>query len=104
MKIEIVFADPSCSQVKTLELRTGATVADAVISSGLIAARKDGDFLGYGVWGQPVLQTHLLHEGDRLEIYRPLILTPKERRLLVVKKKRSRLTKRYTPRMGDSRG
>jgi putative ubiquitin-RnfH superfamily antitoxin RatB of RatAB toxin-antitoxin module len=89
--------DPQYVQVKTVELKSGATVEDAVVSSGLLDLCKDVDAVGYGIWGQSVATTQLLHEGDRIEIYRPLVLTPKERRLLVVKKKKSRLTKRYTP-------
>jgi len=30
-----------------------------------------------GVWGKPVVAQHLLKEGDRLELYRPLTVDPK---------------------------
>lgn len=33
--------------------------------------------LQLGVWGKPVDATHLLQDGDRLEIYRPLTVDPK---------------------------
>ncbi len=33
--------------------------------------------LHLGVWGKPVAAEHLLKEGDRIELYRPLTVDPK---------------------------
>jgi putative ubiquitin-RnfH superfamily antitoxin RatB of RatAB toxin-antitoxin module len=68
----------------TLALPRGATVADALRASGL-SARHAGlalDTLPVGVWGSFCDRGAPLHEGDRVELYRPLQVDPKEARRL----------------------
>jgi hypothetical protein len=33
-----------------------------------------------GIWGKPVGRDHRLKDGDRLELYRPLLMDPREAR------------------------
>lgn len=54
----------------------GATVADAVAASGLAL---DG-VAGYAVFGVRADAHTRLHEGDRVELLRPLRIDPKEAR------------------------
>ena len=42
------------------------------------------DELQAGIWGKPVERTHALREGDRVEVYRPLEMDPREARRLKV--------------------
>jgi putative ubiquitin-RnfH superfamily antitoxin RatB of RatAB toxin-antitoxin module len=46
--------------------------------------REDLAALQAGVWGKPVARDHRVREGDRVELYRPLEIDPKEARRLKV--------------------
>ena len=73
MKIEVVDARPGGARVVSVDLPAGATVRDALAASGL-----DGNV--FGIFGKRVALDHRLNEGDRVEIYRPLAIDPKEAR------------------------
>jgi putative ubiquitin-RnfH superfamily antitoxin RatB of RatAB toxin-antitoxin module len=76
MRVEVVRAWPRRHETVTIELPEGARVADA-----LAAAEFDlGGISGYAVFGERVLPDAFLHEGDRLELLRPLQADPKEAR------------------------
>jgi putative ubiquitin-RnfH superfamily antitoxin RatB of RatAB toxin-antitoxin module len=63
----------------SLELPAGATVLQALQASG-IAAEFPSLELGaatVGVWGHQARPDDLLHEGDRIEVYRALRVDPK---------------------------
>ena len=83
LAIELVFAE-SPSRIHRLDLRLpiGATVADALRASGwrerLGAAVIDG--LKLGVWGRACEPQAVLRDRDRIELYRPLQVDPKEAR------------------------
>ena len=77
-------AYPDGAQARSLNLPAGATVRDALAASGL-----EGP--ACGIFGKRVALDRKLAEGDRVEIYRPLALDPKEarrRRALNTKKRR----------------
>ena len=65
-----------------LTLPASSTVADAVRESGL-ALRHPGSKLAeaaLGVWGAFVSADQVLRDRDRVEVYRPLLVDPKEAR------------------------
>lgn len=76
-------AYPDRAQARSLSLPAGATVRDALAASGLAGH-------ACGIFGKRVALDRKLAEGDRVEIYRPLALDPKEarRRRALTKKKR----------------
>jgi hypothetical protein len=78
--VEVVLALPRRMLLKRLALAAGATVADAIaaIDLGDDAALVDPQRLG--IFGKRVPPGQLLRDGDRVEIYRPLALDPKEAR------------------------
>ena len=76
MRIEVVRAEPDRCLSVELDLAEGATVGDAVAASGL---PLDG-IAGYAVFGVRAEPGTRLHEGDRVELLRPLLLDPKEAR------------------------
>ena len=84
MQVEVVFANPERQVLEVVEVSGDATVADAIRRSGIGRLFPDVDFsaLQAGVWGRPVARDQLLREGDRVEIYRPLELDPREARRL----------------------
>ncbi len=80
MRVEVVYAMPLKQDVISLEVAVGATVGEALAASGMLARHPDIDVRveRLGVWGRPATLDTLLREGDRVEIYRPLQVDPKE--------------------------
>lgn len=66
----------------TLELRAGATLIDAIRASGVLQRHPAIDLARArrGVWGRVQPDETVLRERDRVEIYRPLQVDPKEAR------------------------
>jgi putative ubiquitin-RnfH superfamily antitoxin RatB of RatAB toxin-antitoxin module len=82
MQIEIAYAQPQRAIVKLLRLPAGSCVADA-----LRLAALDPEFAGvdlansaFGIFGRLTRADHILKDGDRIEIYRPLAADPKTAR------------------------
>ena len=80
MEVEVV-CSPRAGAVlrKHVSLKAGACVRDALQASGLF----DGtDLAGWalGVWGTLRSPDDLLRDRDRVEVYRPLRVDPKEAR------------------------
>ena len=84
MQVEIVFALPERQVLQTLELPTGSTVADAIQRSTLAQEFPEVDIeqLQAGVWGKLVERSRVLIDGDRVELYRSLVMDPREARRL----------------------
>lgn len=80
--VEVVFATPQKQQIVALELPAGTSVREAALKSGLDAQFEGLDLAAadLGVFGKAVLKPDdtPLSNGDRVEIYRPLIADPKE--------------------------
>ncbi len=79
---EIVFATEKRQELITVQVVAGTTVAEAIESSPLQDLFPDtalGDCLT-GIWGRLVERTHVLQEGDRIELYRPLQNDPRDAR------------------------
>jgi putative ubiquitin-RnfH superfamily antitoxin RatB of RatAB toxin-antitoxin module len=76
MKVEVVRAWPRHHVSRVLELAEGATVADALLASGI----DDTDAAGYAVFGERTEPDRRLREGDRVEVLGPLLADPKEAR------------------------
>jgi putative ubiquitin-RnfH superfamily antitoxin RatB of RatAB toxin-antitoxin module len=79
INIEIVYAQTQRSIEKPLKMPQGARIADA-----LAQAASDQEFSGVdfanaavGIFGKVAPRDQLLKEGDRIEIYRPLLDEPK---------------------------
>ena len=82
IEVEVVFALPEKQFLKTLLVGAGATVAEVVAKSGLLEALPDDSLakMTLGVWGREVEKNRIVKAGDRIEIYRPLQLDPREAR------------------------
>ena len=87
ISVEVSYCLPQRQHCIELELEAGASVAEAIACSGL-DTRYGFDFSGnpapnrVGIYGKKcTLDTHLTN-GDRIEIYRPLLLSPTEARRL----------------------
>lgn len=82
LHIEVAVAWPELQVIVPLTLGAGATVADALRASGL-EQRFPGLEIAddrLGVFGEKRKPDDQLRDGDRVEIYRPLKIDPKEAR------------------------
>ena len=82
IRVEVVDARRDGAVITELELSAGALVRDALRAAGMAA-----DLTAVGIFGKRVAPDAPLADGDRVEIYRPLLLDPKERRRQRAKRK-----------------
>ncbi|MDZ7668956.1 MAG: RnfH family protein [Gammaproteobacteria bacterium] len=80
--VEVVYALPEAQYVERLSLPAGATVADALDA---VRGRPPFDTLALeqmpaGIFGDRVERGRCLQPGDRVEVYRELIIDPREAR------------------------
>jgi len=82
LSIEVCHAHQAGIWHRALTLPGGACVGDALEQSGFCLAFPDVDpaRAGVGVYGVRCDIGHVLHDGDRVEVYRPLVFDPKESR------------------------
>jgi uncharacterized protein len=84
IRVEVVYALPDEQWIIELELPDGARVADALARVAGVPGfdRLDLATMPVGVYGRVLDRDHALTDGDRVEIYRPLLIDPKEARRL----------------------
>ncbi len=83
IRVEVACALPDRQVVVALALPAGSSVRQAIEASGIAQqfAQLDLARIGIGVFGRAVAPTQGLRDGDRIEIYRPLLSDPRRRRL-----------------------
>jgi uncharacterized protein len=85
LRISVAYS-PRAGEVDVVELQMshGATVTEAIAHSGLPQRHPTADFerLPVGIWGRLCERGDLLRDRDRVELYRPLQVDPKEARRL----------------------
>lgn len=82
LRVEVVCALRDEQALIALEMEEGATVREALVRSGMLARFPDVDVVAgrVGIFGKVVGLDTALRDGDRVEMYRPLIADPKETR------------------------
>ena len=82
IQIEVVYALPERQIVRRLSLPPGTTVERAVNLSEINHLFPEIDLSRnkLGIFGKLVGPGRVLRDGDRVEIYRPLALDPKDTR------------------------
>ncbi|MEQ4531741.1 MAG: RnfH family protein [Mixta sp.] len=80
--VEVVYALPEKQYLRQVKLAEGSSVEQAIQASGLLELRHDIDLTQnkIGIYSRPVKLQDEVNDGDRVEIYRPLIADPKELR------------------------
>lgn len=93
--VEVVYALPARRWRVPLRLPVGSTVGDAVERSGLreSIAELRVDDAHVGIFSRPATLATPLSDGDRVELYRPLLCDPKE-----VRRQRAQANPRGKPR------
>jgi putative ubiquitin-RnfH superfamily antitoxin RatB of RatAB toxin-antitoxin module len=82
LRIEVAYALREEQVLLELKLPEGTTARQAVERSGILQRfpEIDLDQVNLGIFGQVVSPDAGLRDGDRVEIYRPLIAEPKQAR------------------------
>jgi len=80
--VEVVVALADRQRLLRLSLPAGSDARAAVLASGLQDEFPELDLAQapLGLFGKrlPAAERHVLEEGDRIEVYRPLLADPKE--------------------------
>ncbi len=79
MRVSVAYADPEAQFWQKLNLPDGATVRDAIEKSGVLGKYPQIDLekQKVGVFGKVSTLDTALNEGDRVEIYRGIIVDPR---------------------------
>lgn len=82
IKIEVVYASPQTQKLLALDIDEGTTIEMAIHQSGILSFFPEINLQKQkvGVFGKARSLTDVVQEGDRIEIYRPLLIDPKEAR------------------------
>ena len=78
LEVEVVYALPRREASTRVSVPAGATVRDVLEKSGLLRLLKGEGKVG--IFGKTVQVDARVAHGDRIEIYRPLAVDPKEAR------------------------
>lgn len=91
INVEVAFARPERQEIIRLQVEEGTTAVEAVKRSGITAVfpEIDAEKDDMGIFGKVIKNpsSHELRDGDRVEVYRPLKIDPKQARLNRAKKK-----------------
>jgi uncharacterized protein len=82
LQISVAYVGTDGQALRALEVRTGTSVREAIEQCGLLDqfAEIDLDANKVGIFGKLAKLDQAVEEGDRIEIYRPLIADPKAAR------------------------
>ena len=89
--VTVVYLAPGVERIARVQARLGDTLAQAIRASGVEADLPGGALTPYrvGVWGKLKASSDPVCAGDRVEIYRPLVVDPKVARQRRVVRKRT---------------
>ena len=78
--VELVWGEPDTQILLALDVAEGTTLLEAIEQSGIQEqnTKIEIDAARLGVFSRKKSPDYILREGDRIEIYRPLIADPKE--------------------------
>lgn len=78
--VEVVYAYPDRYFLKNLTLDAPTSVQNVILQSGILEKYIEIDLRNnkIGIFSRPVKLTDTVTNGDRVEIYRPLLADPKE--------------------------
>ncbi len=82
LNIEVAYAEPGKQSLLAFQVACGTTARQAVLQSALPSEFPHVDFAAapIGIFGKKVEDSTPLRTGDRVEVYRALLIDPKENR------------------------
>ena len=80
--VEVVFALADQQELVAVNVPAGTTAGEAVKQCGVANKFPEQDLseCQLGIWGRPVDHDRQLRDGDRIEIYRSLLIDPRDAR------------------------
>jgi putative ubiquitin-RnfH superfamily antitoxin RatB of RatAB toxin-antitoxin module len=82
IRVEVAYALPDRQKIIALTVEENCSVLDAAQRSGIDREFPEIDWTNaqFGIFSHPIEQPaqQLVRDGDRIEIYRPLLIDPKE--------------------------
>ena len=89
IRVEIAYATPDRQEIISLEVPPDSTIAQAIEYSGIQERFPEIDLTkqSVGIFSRKCKLTDTVQEGDRVEIYRPLTIDPKDARRAKATKK-----------------
>lgn len=97
ISVEVAYAKPELQKIIKLDVEAGCSAMLAAQRSGITEVFPEIDLgaVKMGIFGKAIAkpETHELRDGDRVEIYRPLLIDPKELRKARAEKARLAATK-----------
>lgn len=82
IQVQVCYAKPEIQLLRDLSVPPGTTVQTAIVQSGILVDMPEIDLMScrFGIYAKLKTLDTILRDGDRIEIYRPLIADPKESR------------------------
>ena len=82
MWVEVAYATPEKQAIVRVDVPAGCTVGEAIARSNIRSQfpEMEIDPAAVGIFSRKVSMSQVLREGDRVEIYRPLLADPRETR------------------------
>jgi len=82
INVEVAYAMPEKQIIRAVNVDAGTTIGAAIVQSGIMMdfpdLEQELEDAKVGIFGKAAAMTTVLSDGDRVEIYRPLIADPKE--------------------------
>ena len=81
-KVEVAYASKTAQRVLTVTVQAGSTIREVIAHSGILALFPEIDLTRQkvGIFSKTASLSQVVNEGDRIEIYRPLLIDPMEKR------------------------
>lgn len=82
--VEVAWSEPGEAFLREVSVPADATVAEAIEAAGVLERVTEGaqGEVSVGIFSKRAALSDRLQPGDRVEIYRPLTVDPKEARRL----------------------
>jgi len=80
--VEVIYATLSEQKIIKLEVEEGSSILEVIHKSGLLEEYPEIDLSKnkVGIYNQVKRPDEIVKQNDRIEIYRPLLVDPKEAR------------------------
>ena len=80
--VEVAYAKPSSQKIISINVLEETTIQEAILRSGILDEFPEIDLNEnkVGIFSKAATLDSVLHDKDRIEIYRPLLADPKEAR------------------------
>lgn len=88
LEVEVAYARRDEQCVLVIEVEQGTPVRDVLLKSSIVESFPEIDVLScpIGIFGRAVDDNYSLLDGDRIEIYRPLVRDPRDARRELAKR------------------